>query len=144
LELRIRNCKIILKQNREMNKLKNNYKPVLLLMVVHALLVIIWNIVGVWLISEGKSAPGPTATMMAALVFAIFILGYLFFYNKGFKKLFILIVTIGALFAFSAIYGAFTKDPALWPSEFWRYTGIVVNSIGVLGFLILLNKSIKK
>lgn len=39
-----------------------------------------------------------------------------------------------ALAAVSAIFGGFTKDSSLWPSELWRYAGVAVNSIGVAGF----------
>jgi hypothetical protein len=42
-----------------------------------------------------------------------------------------LAVTCGLL-AFSAVAGAFLKDPALWPSEFWRYAGIAINAFGVV------------
>jgi len=115
-----------------------NYKTALGFMISHALLVIVWNIVGVWLLSQGKSALGPTATLMGALVFAVLIAIYYFFYNKGYEKLFLAVVTIGALFGSMAIYGAFTKDPALWPSEFWRYAGIAVNALGILGFIFAL------
>ena len=38
------------------------------------------------------------------------------------------------LAAVSAIFGGFTKDSSLWPSELWRYAGIAVNGIGVVGF----------
>ena len=121
-----------------MSKLDSSYKPALLFMILHALFVINWNIIGVWLLSQGRSALGPTATIMGALVFAVFIFLYLLFYKKGYENLFILLVTIGALLGFSAIYGAFTKDPALWPSEFWRYAGVAVNALGILGFLFTL------
>ena len=107
-------------------------------MVLHALLVIAWNIVGVWLLSQGKSALGPTATLTGALLFAGLIAVYLILYKKGLEKVFLIVVTIGALLGSMAIYGAFTKDPSLWPSEFWRYAGVAVNSLGVLGLLFAL------
>ena len=104
-------------------------------MILHALLVIAWNIVGVWLLSQGKSALGPTATLTGALLFAALIVVYLILYKKTLKKGFLIAVLIGALLGVMAIYGAFVKDPSLWPSEFWRYAGIGVNSLGVLGLL---------
>jgi len=117
---------------------KENYKIALIFMVLHAILVIVWNIVGVWLLSQDKPALGPTATLVGALVFAILIAIYLFFYKKEYENLFLSIVSIGALLGAFAIYGAFTKDPALWPSEFWRYAGIAVNVLGILGFVFAL------
>ena len=115
-----------------------NYKTALIFMLLHASLVIVWNIVGVWLLSQDKSALGPTATLVGALIFAVLIVIYLFFYKKEYENLFLSIVSIGALLGASAIYGAFTKDPALWPSEFWRYAGVAVNALGILGFIFAL------
>ena len=122
----------------------NAYKLTLLFMVFHAILVIVWNIAGVWLISHGKSALGPTATLTGALLFAVLIVVYLILYKKGLEKAFFIAVLIGALLGSMAIYGAFTKDPALWPSELWRYAGVAVNSLGVLGLLFALKAFFKK
>ena len=124
--------------------MNNTYKLALLFMIFHAILVIVWNIAGVWLISEGKSALGPTATLTGALLFAVLIVIYFLFYKKGYEKLFLIVVTIGALLGSMAIYGAFTKDPDLWPSEFWRYAGVAVNFLGVLGFIFALKGFFKK
>jgi len=110
-------------------------------MVAHATLVIVWNLVGVWLLSNNKPALGPTATVIGAVVFALFIIAYLYSYSKGLKKVFVSLVTLGALLGSFAVYGALTKAPSLWPSEFWRYAGIGVNLLGVLGFLLVLKKS---
>ena len=127
-----------------MTNLKITYKPALVFIVLHALLVIVWNLLGVWLLSQGKSALGPTATLTGALVFGVLIAIYFLFYKKGYKKLFLISVFIGASLGAMAIYGAFTKDPGLWPSEFWRYAGIAVNTIGVLGLLFALKAFFKK
>ena len=40
---------------------------------------------------------------------------------------------IAGLLALVTVVNAFTADPSLWPSEFWRYAGIAVNAVGVLG-----------
>ena len=99
-----------------MTNLKITYKPALVLIVLHALLVIVWNLVGVRLLSQGKSALGPTATLTGALVFGVLVAIYFLFYKKGYKKFFLISVFIGASFGAMAIYGALTKDPGLWPS----------------------------
>jgi len=126
-----------------MTNLKITYKPALVFIVLHALLVIVWNLLGVWLLSQGKSALGPTATLTGALVFGVLVAIYFLFYKKGYKKFFLISVFIGASFGAMAIYGALTKDPGLWPSEFWRYAGIAVNAIGVLGLLFALKAFLK-
>ena len=113
-----------------------NTKLSVIFMVLHALLVIVWNLAGLWLISHGKTALGPTASLVGVFIFAVLIGLYIIFYKKEYKKLFLVFVFIGALLGSMAIYGAFTKDPSFWPSEFWRYAGIAVNTLGVIGFIL--------
>lgn len=33
----------------------------------------------------------------------------------------------------AAIAGAFSQDPSLWPSEFWRYAGVGLNCLALIG-----------
>ena len=105
-------------------------------MILHAFLAGAWNVAGVWFISQGQSPLGPTASLAGAAVMAIFIGLYIFTLKKGYEKSFLLIASIGALAGALTIYGALTKDHSLWPSEFWRIAGIVVNSISVAGFAL--------
>lgn len=42
---------------------------------------------------------------------------------------------VAALMALAAVVNAFVQDPALWPSEFWRYAGAVLNGAGCLACL---------
>jgi len=114
----------------------NNNRLSVIFMTLHALLVIVWNIAGLWLISQGKSALGPTASLVGVILFAVLIGLYIIFYKKKYKKLFLIFVLIGASLGSMAIYGALTKDHNLWPSEFWRYAGIAVNTLGVIGFVL--------
>ena len=120
------------------------YKLSLFFIVLHASLVILWNIAGIWLLSQERLAPGPTASLTGVLLFAALIVIYLLFYKKGYEKRFIFAVSFGALFGLIAIYGAFTKDPNLWPSEFWRYAGVAVNSFGLIGFVFAMKAFFKK
>ena len=39
------------------------------------------------------------------------------------------------VFAAAAVSNALTASPALWPSESWRWAGIVLNTAGVLAAL---------
>ena len=128
---------------QSVNSLNRDYKKALLLMIAHAVLVMLWNITGIVLIAEGKPALGPAASWVGLFLFAILILVYLVLYKEACKRLFLLVVFIGAMFAAMAIYGALTKDPLLWSSEFWRYAGITINLLGVIGFLFTLKLFVK-
>jgi len=118
-------------------------KLAILFMISHGLLVILWNIIGLLLLSQGKSALGPTASLAGIFLFIVLIGLYIFFDKKEYNKLFLLVVFIGALLGSMAIYGALTKSHSLWPSEFWRYAGICVNTLGVIGFFLALKSSKK-
>ena len=107
-------------------------------MVLHAFLAALWNVAGVWLISQGQSPLGPTASMTGVAVLAVLILAYIFTLKKGYEKAFLLLASVGALVGLLTIYGALTKDPSLWPSEFWRVAGIAVNSLAAIGFVLTL------
>ena len=120
------------------------YQRACLLMMVHAILVIIWNIAGIWLISQGKSALGPTATWAGVVLFAVLMGIYFVTCQKGLHKTFLVFALLGSLLGLSAIYGAFTKDPALWPSEFWRFAGVAVNFLGIAGFALGLKNFFKE
>ncbi len=102
----------------------------------HAVLSIVWNVVGLWLLSLGKQALGPTAAYAAIVLFILLSSGYIFFAEKEYEKMYLLLACIGAALACYAITGGLTKDHSLWPSEFWRYAGMAVNALGVIGFLV--------
>lgn len=112
----------------------DSYKTPLVLMVLHAFLAALWNIAGVWLISQGRSPLGPTASMAGVAVLAVLILIYIVTLQKGYEKSFLFMALIGALVGALTIYGALTKDHSLWPSEFWRVAGIAVNALALIGF----------
>ena len=116
----------------------DKYKVPLGFMVLHAFLAALWNVAGVWLISQGQSPLGPTASMTGVAVLAVLILAYIFTLKKGYEKAFLFLAFLGAILGVLTIYGALTKDPSLWPSEFWRYAGIAVNSLAAIGFALTL------
>ena len=115
--------------------LTNSYRTALLFMVAHAFLAALWNVAGVWLISQGQSPLGPTASLTGVAVLAVLILAYIFTLKKGYEKSFLALALVGALLGLLTIYGALTKEQSLWPSEFWRYAGIAVNALALIGFL---------
>ncbi|MEI9419708.1 hypothetical protein O7A70_00735 [Mesorhizobium sp. Cs1299R1N1] len=99
--------------------------------LVWAGLSALWNVSGVLLMAAGKQALGPTASIAAAaLLVGIAVLLVLcrprwFWAYAGLSVL-------AGLMALFAVINAFTADPALWPSGFWRYAGAALNAIGVL------------
>lgn len=115
--------------------------------ILWAIGCIAWNMYGLYLMSNGQQPIGPTASAVGAGLCAIFAFLFWWFLKKNFKWSYIILCVVAALMAGFTIYGAFTKDPSLWPSEAWRWAGIVLNSIGmgscIAGiFKILNNKSI--
>lgn len=114
----------------------NSYKIPLRFMVLHALLAAVWNLAGAWLISQGQSPLGPTASLLGVVVLSILIIIYIFTLKKGYEKTFLLMAFVGALVGALTIYGALTKEHSFWPSEFWRFTGIAVNSLAPVGFAL--------
>ena len=102
--------------------------------LLHVALCIIWNITGLWQLASDLQPIGPTASM-AAIGFIIVFSATLILGERNNKPVpYLLASGLLALAAVSAIFDGFTKDSSLWPSEFWRYAGISVNSIGVAGF----------
>jgi len=114
------------------------YRMPLIFMVLHAFLAALWNVAGVWLISQDQSPWGPTASMTGVAVLAILILAYMVTLKKGYEKFFLFLAFLGAVLGVLTIYGALTKEHSLWPSEFWRYAGIAVNSLAAIGFVLTL------
>jgi hypothetical protein len=96
-----------------------------------ALLAALWNVVGVARISEGKIGLGPTATLAgaAALVVAA---GALWWSHRRTTWVYVLLSTICAVLALAAIYGGLTRESSFWPSEFWRWAGILLNGAGMI------------
>ena len=120
------------------------YKTPLVFMVMHAFLAAVWNLAGVWLISQGQAPLGPTASFTGVIVLLVLIMIYIFTLKKGFEKTFLLMAFVGALVGALTIYGALTKEHSLWPSEFWRIAGIAVNSLAVIGFSLTLKQFFSK
>ena len=114
---------------------EKNYRISLFLMLSHAFLTIVWNVIGLGLLSQGKPALGPTATSAAIVLFILLSIGYIFFSRKNYSIVYLVLAGIGAALAGYAITGGLTKEHSLWPSEFWRYAGIAVNALAVMGFI---------
>lgn len=97
--------------------------------VLYLIACVIWNIAGVVLLSQGRQALGPTATLVGAVVMvAIGIVAY--FGLKRSLPLYIVACVLMGLGGSIAVVQAVTGDPSLWPSEFWRWAGAALNAVG--------------
>lgn len=103
--------------------------------VAWAILSAIWNSVGVAMIAQGGRSPGPTASIAAAIVLLVMAIAYPTVLRRW-RVVYLLVSVMGGLAAIAAVVNAFTADPALWPSEFWRYTGVVLNGVGFFAAIV--------
>jgi hypothetical protein len=98
-----------------------------------------WNIAGVALIANGARSPGPTASLLGAALLTAIGVGLVAASNRA-AIIYAGLSIVSAAMAGAAVYNALTADPSLWPSEYWRYAGIVLNGIGTIaGSAALMN-----
>ena len=90
-----------------------------------------WNIAGVLLIGQGMRAIGPTASLPLAAILLI-VGGVMYWAHSRMNFIYVLLSLLAIFAAGSAVLNAFTADPALWPSEFWRLAGAALNAFGTL------------
>ncbi len=119
-----------------MQSLTRTFQPALALQLLHAALCVVWNGVGLAQRAHGVQSIGPTASWTAIVVMIVFGAGLVYFLTAGWKIAYFVLSPIGLLAAMAAIVGALTNDPLNWPSEFWRWAGIAVNAIGLIGFFL--------
>jgi len=98
----------------------------------HIVLSCFWNFVGVYLMAQGLAALGPSASIKTA--FLLLGLGALLVLT-AYRSLafYILVSLLLALGALSAIVNAFVQTSDLWPSDYWRAGGVVLNAGGLIG-----------
>lgn len=99
--------------------------------VAWAILSSIWNVVGVYLLAQGQRAIGPTASVFGAGVLLLMSVSFVIAVSRW-PIVYLLLTIAAALLGLGAVLNAFSADPALWPSEFWRYAGAALNSAGFL------------
>lgn len=116
----------------------NSYRPALAAQLLHVALCVVWNGLGLWQKSQGIQTIGPTASSGAILFVLLLGAGLVLLLRKGAETPYLLLSLLGLLLSALAIYGGFTKELSNWPSEFWRWAGIIVNAVGVIGFLLAL------
>ena len=100
----------------------------------HLVLSIIWNIIGVVLINAGEAPLGPTASLVAAALMLVLI-AFLVLGAARMRWLYVVASLFIMLTLSSVIWSAFISNPALWPSDYWRYGGVILNGFGVSGAL---------
>jgi hypothetical protein len=96
-----------------------------------AVLAAMWNLGGAWQLARGLQAPGPTASPLAGLILLGIAAG-LGVAVRRWPTVFVLLAIVAGLAALVGVVGAFMQDPALWPSESWRWAGILLNGVGFL------------
>jgi glucan phosphoethanolaminetransferase (alkaline phosphatase superfamily) len=107
----------------------------LVVLVAWAALCVFWNTYGAIQLSMGGRALGPTATLSGA-VFIVLLGAILIVTSRLWPRIYPWIALLAAALAALTIWNAFKLDPSLWPSEFWRWAGIVLNGFGVGGAVI--------
>jgi len=119
--------------------ISNNYSVATLsVQLIHIALCIVWNLVGVYQLSQGIQSIGPTASLIGVVILFVFAGALVLAAAKSWRWLYLSVSLLLVWGAVSAIYGGFTKDIALWPTEFWRYAGMLVNAVGVVGFCMVI------
>lgn len=94
-----------------------------------AVLSAIWNITGTLMISQSLKALGPTATWTTAVVLLV-LAAALMWTVERLPLLYLILTLIMGAGAFYTVIFAFTGNPSLWPSVFWRWAGASLNSAG--------------
>jgi hypothetical protein len=107
----------------------------LVVLVGWAALCVFWNTYGAIQLSMGGRALGPTATLSGA-GFIVLLGAFLIVTNRLWPRIYPWIAMLAAALTALTIWNAFKLDPSLWPSEFWRWAGIVLNGFGVGGAVI--------
>ena len=111
--------------------------------IIWALLCVAWNAYGLWLISFGQKPIGPTASLTVALLSIVFAVLFWVFHSKKLKLPYIILSASTAFLAAYAVYGGFIQEHSLWPSESWRWFGIILNGIGALAGIAAIAKAVK-
>jgi hypothetical protein len=99
--------------------------------VTWAILAALWNFAGVALVRGGGRALGPTGSIAGGLVLVVAAAGLPIVLGRWPLAYGVLSGLFG-LVALGAVVNAFRADPSLWPSEFWRYAGALLNAVGAV------------
>jgi hypothetical protein len=101
------------------------------MLVAWSALAAAWNFYGASQLAKGLQPLGPTATVMGG-VLALVLGAALVATSRRWSVVYMLLAAIAGLLAMITVVGAFTHDAALWPSDFWRYAGAILNIAGAV------------
>ena len=110
-------------------------KTVFYFQLAYCLGTMTWNIAGLILRSQGLRSPGPTASPAIA-AFGVVIIAALVIGLRKWPVVYGLVSALVMLLVVPSILNAFTADPALWPSDCWRYAGAALNALGFVSCAI--------
>ena len=110
-------------------------KTVFYFQLAYCLGTMTWNIAGLILRSQGLRSPGPTASLAIA-AFGVVIIATLVIGLRKWPVVYGLVSALVMLLVVPSILNAFTADPALWPSDCWRYAGAALNALGFVSCAI--------
>ena len=99
--------------------------------IAWAILSAIWNVAGVWLMAQGQPAPGPTASIGGAAILLALAAAFVVTVSRW-PVVYLLLSIAAGLLGLGAVINAFSADPAMWPSQFWRYAGLMLNGAGAI------------
>lgn len=101
------------------------------ILVGWAVLAALWNLGGAWQLERGLRSLGPTASVLAGLVLLVMAAAIAVAVRHR-PTAFVVLAAVAGLAAPVAVVGAFVQDPSLWPSEYWRRAGVLLNGVGLV------------
>ncbi len=94
---------------------------------------VMWNLIGVGLISIGQPPLGNSASMAIVVIMLTLALTLVLTVNRV-RWLYATATGVLALACLMALYTAFTGAAELWPSNYFRIFGALINVLGLAGF----------
>ena len=94
---------------------------------------VMWNLIGVGLISIGQPPLGNSASTTIVVMMLTLALTLVLTVNRV-RWLYATATGVLALGCLMALYTAFTGAAELWPSHYFRIFGAMINVLGLAGF----------
>ncbi len=110
-------------------------RAVLAMQLAWVTLCVVWNVAGVYSVSVGMRSPGPTASLGAAALL-VAIGAVLLLTRLKWPVAYIIASVFTLVMAGAAVLNAFTADPMLWPSDGWRWAGVILNGAGFVAAIL--------
>lgn len=111
--------------------LNEKIKYPLYLQLTHALLCMMWNLVGLGLISADLAPLGPVASWAVVIACAV-MAGLLWWGARSLLWLYVIVTVLQLLLSMNAVISPFIKDPALWVYAGSRFSGLAINLVGLV------------